>query len=285
MAQGAGLIRSAVEGGINFIDTAQSYKTYKHIREGLDGFDRSRLVVATKSGARTAAEMQAAFEEARDELGVERLDIFLLHLVKSPEDFRERQGALDVLLDLKSRSLIRAVGISCHNVTPLRCAIGNPLIDVSHPIFNKKGLGIKDGSAFDMLDVLNALSAEGKGIYAMKPLGGGLLSGHSVEAFDFIRCHEAINSVAVGMKDERELAFNLAYFRGEPVTEAMSESVAKVPRRLFINWLCNKCGACAQTCEQEALHMGEGRMEVDASKCILCGYCIPGCPQFAIRII
>ncbi len=283
--EGGRLIRRALDGGINFIDTAQGYKNYAHVKAGISGVDRSQLVIATKSHARTIAEMQAAFDQARSELGVEYLDIFLLHLVKSADDFSERRKALDLLLKLKAGGLIRAVGISCHNITPLRCAIGNSAIDICHMIFNRNGLGIKDGSISEMLDVVDKLHAEGKGIYAMKPLGGGLLVRNPVEALRFVKKQEAVHAVAIGMKDERELAFNLAFFRGEPVTDAISSGAAAVPRRLFINWMCNKCGACAKICEQEALSIGNERMEVDAKRCILCGYCIPECHQFAIRII
>ncbi len=279
------LIRLAFDGGVNFIDTAQSYGNYAHVKAGILGLDRDRLVIATKSAARTASEMQAAFDQARAEMDVERIDIFMLHSVRSHEDFQARRGALDLLLQLKARGFVRAVGLSTHALEPLRKIIGVKDIDVCHPIFNKDGLGIKNGGVSDMADVLAELHAEGKGVYVMKPLGGGRLAANAVESFEFVRRHEAVDAVAVGMKDDREIVFNLACFRDESVTDSMKRSVSSVPRRLHINFLCRKCGACVEFCEHEAVRMGNERAEVDAARCVLCGYCVEECPEFAIRVI
>ena len=38
-------------------------------------------------------------------------------------------------------------------------------------------------------------------------------------------------------------------------------------------------------CFPGTLTMGDIKAEVDESKCILCGYCAPECPEFAIRVI
>jgi aryl-alcohol dehydrogenase-like predicted oxidoreductase len=62
--QGGALIREAIERGVTFIDTAQGYSVYPHVREGIRGIDRERYVLATKSHAKTADDMQAAFDQA-----------------------------------------------------------------------------------------------------------------------------------------------------------------------------------------------------------------------------
>lgn len=283
--QAGALIRKAVQEGIAFIDTAQGYRNYPHVRAGIKGCTRQQLAIATKSHAKTSEEMQEAFDEACREMGLEYIDIFHIHLIASAEDFNNRHGALEKLKELKAEGRVKAIGMSAHTIEPFRHIIGNSDIDICYPSFNQKGFGINDGTVEEMAQVLKQLHDEGKGIYAMKPLGGGHLCAHFEEAFDFVRGHDCIDAVSVGMKDERELALNLAYFRGEEITDEMKKSVAGVERRLMINRLCRKCGKCVEVCEQNALQLGEKKAEVDLEKCIFCGYCAPECSVFAIRII
>ncbi|MGE5508443.1 MAG: aldo/keto reductase, partial [Chitinophagales bacterium] len=106
--EGAAAIRRAAELGINFFDTAQAYRTYEHLRVGLAGISEAGgrpLVIASKTMGKTAADAQAAVEEALRELGRERIDIFLLHNVLTPEDFDSRAGALEYLLRAKQEGL------------------------------------------------------------------------------------------------------------------------------------------------------------------------------------
>jgi uncharacterized protein len=48
---------------------------------------------------------------------------------------------------------------------------------------------------------------------------------------------------------------------------------------------CKGCGACEQFCPNDAIHVMDGRAVVDPERCLLCGYCVPHCPQFQIRLI
>ncbi len=47
-----------------------------------------------------------------------------------------------------------------------------------------RGIGIQDGSIEDMLMAIEEANKLGKGIYGMKPLGGGHLIGESEKAFN-----------------------------------------------------------------------------------------------------
>ncbi|MFC1582696.1 aldo/keto reductase [Planctomycetota bacterium] len=283
--QGGALIRKAIDEGITFIDAAQGYRVYPHMRAGLAGVDRERLVIVTKSHAHTADEMQAAFDDACSEMAIPYIDIFHLHLLASPEDFDSRTEALDKLKELRDKGLVKAIGVSAHSIAPFRHVIDHADIDIFYPTFNQGGFGINDGTIEEMTLVMQQAVDKGKGTYAMKPLGGGHLRGDFTGALDFVRGHDCIHAVSIGMKDETELELNLAYFRGEEITDAMKAGIETVDRQLMINGLCKQCGACIKACEQGALSMGEDKTEVDMEKCIFCGYCAPECPVFAIRVI
>ena len=76
-------------------------------------------------------------------------------------------------MDSKAKGIIRAVGISTHSVSAVRAAIEVSEIDVIFPIINIEGLGILHGTKADMEQAIRQASQKGKGVYAMKALGGG----------------------------------------------------------------------------------------------------------------
>jgi len=285
--EGGRLIRKAIERGVNFLDTAQSYRTYPHIRAALDSLpDKGRdVVISTKSAAKTYEEMAAAVDEARQALGRDVIDIFLLHAARVDASvFDERKGAYECLLDRKSMGVIRAVGISTHSVEVVRKAAEVDGIDIVFPIINVQGMGILHGTRDDMVQAIKAAAGAGKGLFAMKALAGGNLLSDIEGAFAYVRAIEGISAVAVGMVKEEELDINLAVFNDEPVPQALKTRVVNT-KKLIIQAFCIGCGRCVETCPNMAMEVVDGKARNDKSRCILCGYCAPVCPQFAIRLV
>jgi aryl-alcohol dehydrogenase-like predicted oxidoreductase/ferredoxin len=283
--EGGRLIRKAIERGVNFLDTAQSYGTYPHIRAALDSLpDRGRdVVISTKSAAKTYEEMAAAVLEARRALGRDVIDIFLLHAARVDASvFDERKGAYECLLDMKSKGIVRAVGISTHSVQVVGKATEVDGIDIVFPIINVRGMGILHGTRDDMVQAIKRAASAGRGLFAMKALAGGNLLSDIEGAFAYVRALEGISAVAVGMVDEEELEVNLAIFNGRPVP--LKTRVANT-KELVIQAFCIGCGKCVETCPNVAMEVVDGMARNDKSKCILCGYCAPVCPQFAIRLV
>ncbi len=276
------LIRMALDLGINFIDTAEVYGTQEYVGEALHGY-QGQVVVATKSNAATYDDMRASVERSLQELGVNCIDIYHLHAARvTPEVFREREGALECLKEFKARGQIRAIGVSTHVVGVVEAAARCDDIDVIFPIINTAGIGIVGGTREDMVRAIETAARAGKGLYAMKALGGGHLADDPVEAFGFVRGIPGISAVAVGVVSEKELDVDYRIFTGQPV--AGSET-GRARKRLLVMSFCQACGKCVEVCPNGALSLGEDRAVVDPAKCILCGYCNPVCPQFAIRLI
>ena len=115
LADGSKLIRKALEAGVNFIDTAQLYRNYGYIREALKGWS-NEVVIATKSYAYTEEMMENALEEARKELDLDQIPIFMLHEQESEHTIRGHWPALEYLLNAKVKGKVKAVGISTHYV-------------------------------------------------------------------------------------------------------------------------------------------------------------------------
>ncbi|MFQ5842402.1 MAG: aldo/keto reductase [Thermodesulfobacteriota bacterium] len=292
--EGGQTVKKAFESGINFFDTAQAYGTEGHLRKGLSGVD-DKAIISTKTRARTRDIAQRDFEASLKELDREYIDIYHLHLVRGAEDLAERRGALDFLLELKERGLIKAIGASVHTVEAARVVVAESDIDVLFPVLNSHGLGIIDGSIDDMVEVCKQADTRGMGIYAMKPLGGGHLRKSPQKPFGFLRNLGFVDSICVGMKSPAEVEMNVSIFEGREVSRETLAQIETVSRTLRIYDKCVGCGACLEACAQEALSLDrsqtdeskgkKGQSVVNKEKCILCGYCAEVCPEFVIRVI
>lgn len=280
----AAIIRQAVEWGVNFIDTAEVYRTQSYIGQALKGFS-APVTIATKSHAETYDLMARAVEKALNELQRDRIEIFHLHAARvNPDVFQVRAGALKFLHEMKDQKVISAVGISTHDVRIARLAAEREEIDVVFPIINIVGMGILNGSIEGMIEAINFAASRGKGVYAMKALAGGLLLDRMEESINWVRAIEGIHAVSVGVVSQAELIINLKLFgvSGLPEAEVISQKSKKL---LLLSRFCKGCGTCIDACPNHALSMAENKAVVDHDKCLLCGYCTPHCPEFAIRFI
>lgn len=286
VAEGADVILHALERGIDFIDTAQMYGSYPQVAAALSRWKGPSPVVASKSAARSREAMQAAVEECLQQTGLSHIDVFLLHAVHDAADIEARREALQYLREARELGLIKAIGASSHSALTIDLLANTAGIEVLHPMYNRDGIGILDATLAEMTDILKRARDRGIGIYAMKPLGGGHLRNDAAAALRWIFESQVVDSAVVGMTSCDEVDMNVAIVRDESVDAGFARKVAGRERRLFINGgLCQNCNACVETCQQKALRPGEKTPEIDHERCILCGYCAPVCPKFAIRII
>ncbi len=310
------ILAYAFDRGVNFLDTAQYYRNYPHIRAGLQKAKHGDdVVISSKAYVWDRPGTLAAVDEARRALDRDYIDIFMLHEQESIHTLRGHREALDTLFDLRERGVIRAVGISTHHVAAVEGALtladeGTPL-DVIHPLYNMAGIGIADGTESDMADALARLHDRGCGVFGMKSLGGGHLFRQAKEAFRFVLEKPFVDAVAVGMQSEAEVDANLALFSGLDVPESAAAAIGR-EKRLHIEEYCEGCGACVRRCPAGALSLADGRAEsddnpydhteafaaasgipeqaaqkhavCDPEKCVLCGYCTGVCPVFALKV-
>lgn len=281
-AQAVRLLEDALEAGVTFFDTAELYQTYPLVRDVL----RPPAVVATKAYAYTYEGMQDSLRRALAETRRERIDLFLLHEQESRLTLAGHAQALRCLVDARKAGVVGAVGVSTHAPAVVAAAAEMEDIDVIHPLLNYRGLGLLEGTLDQMLAAIAEAARAGKGIYAMKILGGGhlaagerragpqptvggrpggsppaqvpdRLSGTPEEAFAFIRGIRDIHAVAVGVKSREELLYDLALLAGETPPAEVAEAVAGKPRGLFIEEHCEGCGKCVERCRYGALALVE----------------------------
>ncbi|MCI7571255.1 MAG: aldo/keto reductase [Clostridiales bacterium] len=283
ISEGTSLMERAFSHGVNFLDTAEIYETYPYVKQALK--IKPDAIVCTKSYAYTKEMAEESFRKAVEGIGRDHIDIFMLHEQESGLTIRGHKEALDYFLDMKRKGYIRAVGLSTHYVECMRAACTHPELDVLFPLINKKGVGIADGTPEQMLEQIETAHKLGKGVFAMKPLGGGHLINDREEAMNYILGIDSLDAIAIGMQSIAEVDYNCALLAGKTPAEEDAIATKKAPRHLLIQDWCEGCGACVDRCANRALRLEKGRAEVDHEKCALCGYCATVCPQFTIKVI
>lgn len=283
LQQGSEIIKHALEQGINFIDTAEMYQTYPYISVALKNFHKD-VIISTKSYAYTAEMMRSSFDKARRALNRDYIDVFLLHEQENMYTIKGHREALEMLLELKSKKLIKAVGISTHHISGVKAALELPEIDIIHPLLNYTGLGIADGGREEMEQVVTTAVEMGKGVYTMKALGGGNLMLQVEQALKYA-FSLPVHAVAIGMKSLDEVDYNIEFMQKGIVGENLKNKVISQSRKLMIESWCQRCGKCVERCSQESLTLTPNGIYVDEKTCLLCGYCASVCSDFCIKII
>jgi predicted aldo/keto reductase-like oxidoreductase len=281
--KGAEVINHALDRGINFIDTAEYYDNYNMIKKSLTDTN-IRPVIATKSYAYTEEMAKRSIDKALNEMGIDNIDIFLLHEQESEYTLKGHMNAIEYFLKAKEQGMIKSFGISTHYIAGVKAATQADYIDVVHPIINIEGIGISDGSTKEMHEAIADCAKAGKGIYAMKIFGGGNLIAKYQDCFDYVDSIEGVNSIAIGMKNTKEVDFNIDYHLQHQFDKQEFEQISST-KGLHIEKHCILCKECIARCSSNALSLIDGKIVVDKSKCTLCGYCCKVCKDFAIKVI
>ena len=281
---GASVLRYALECGINFLDTAEYYETYPYIKKALEGTN-FEPVIASKSLGLTYGEMKHAIEEARSALNRDVIDIFLLHEVRNDPDWDNRAGAWEYLQEAKSKGLVKAIGLSTHHVDVAAKASEIKEIDILFPLINFQSLGIRKGygpgSKEEMAAEIKKAALSGKGVFAMKVFGGGNLTGHYLQAIEYVRNLEGISSMMIGFGFHHEIDRIIEVMNGT-IDPNYAPDITK--KKIHIDQGdCEGCGACIERCPNHAIYFNRsGLAEIDHTICLTCGYCAPKCPVRAI---
>ncbi len=193
-SQDASLIRHALDRGVNFFDTAESYRfgwSEEAMGEGLKGVPRDRFVLTskTKAGASDSeAEMMTALEGSLRRLQTDYLDIYFNHAVNNVDRMKNEAWARFTERAV-AEGKIRFRGMSGHGSRLARCldyAIDNDLVDVilcAYSFGEDPDLYAKLRHTFhfvaiqsDLPPVLDKAREKNIGVIAMKTLMGARLN-------------------------------------------------------------------------------------------------------------
>jgi diketogulonate reductase-like aldo/keto reductase len=161
-------VAEALRVGYRLIDTAASYFNEREVGEGIrtSGLDRSDVFVETKLWISDYGYDEAlhAFEKSAGKLGVDQIDLLLLHQPLTA-DFSRTIGAYKALETLLADGKVRAIGVS--NVMP--DALERLLAETSVvPAVNQ----VEVHPYFSQPDVQAANAEHGILTQAWSPMGG-----------------------------------------------------------------------------------------------------------------
>ena len=289
--QAVKVIRRALDGGFNWIDTANDYgNSEERIGKAIKSYSRSAVLVFTKGTGRNPETLREQIELSLKRLQVDYIDLYQFHIVPDRETWQTMQenGTLDLVLEYREKGRIRHIGASAHSRDAARAVIEHPEIEVLQFPFN---FIVEDEGR----EVLDACREKDIGFIAMKPFGGGALE----DAASCIRYLLAVPDIVAdpGFEHIEEIHEVLSLWKeGAALTEENLKNIERLRRELGTRF-CRRCGYC-MPCPQEvhivtlmtmetlvkrfpADRLSEGWLSgagESADKCIECGECEQKCP-------
>ncbi|MBC8876616.1 MAG: aldo/keto reductase [Planctomycetes bacterium] len=190
-------MKLAYDQGINFIDTADAYGDgygESVVGEAIKDLPRDELVIVTKvfnhfnpDGSRypdlTPDHVAERCEASLGRLGLDTIDLYLLHLYDQLTPLADIAGTLERLRD---QGKVRAIGVSNHSVEQLRAQRRCGAYSVIQPPYSLIDPVGESG-------LLPYCQSENVGVMVYSPLHKGLLTGKytGTETFDDFRGYHA----------------------------------------------------------------------------------------------
>ncbi|HXU02558.1 MAG TPA: aldo/keto reductase [Polyangia bacterium] len=190
--------------GLTFFETADDYGAHPYIAEAVRQVGRQNVVVLTKTEAQTASAMKADLDRFRSDLGIDMIDIVLLHNKQSATWTTECAGAMDVLSQAKESGIIRAHGVSCHTLAALQLAAATPWVEIDQARVNPDGI-LMDADPATVIGVLTQMKASGKGVIGMKILGEGQLGNQVDRAIGHAVGLDCIDAFTIGFTSNAQM--------------------------------------------------------------------------------
>jgi aryl-alcohol dehydrogenase-like predicted oxidoreductase len=201
----ADLLHFGYDQGLVFWDSADAYQTHPHLKEALKRIPREKVTILTKTRAQTAEAMRADLDRFRREVGTDYFDIVLLHAVTSANWPDERAGAMEVLSEAHQKGIVRTHGVSCHSVEALKTAARTSWVHVDLARINPIGVNM-DTEPGEVVTILRAMKAAGKGVIGMKILAEGVMRDRVEQSLSYALSLDCLDCFTIGAANRQELA-------------------------------------------------------------------------------
>ncbi len=109
------VVRTAIDLGVNLLDTAEAYGTEEIVGAAIGSHDRDKLVISTKAllgASGTAEDVARRVEASLKRLGLDYVDIFHFHAVNPAAYEHHRDVLAPALMKLKEQGKVRHIGIT-----------------------------------------------------------------------------------------------------------------------------------------------------------------------------
>jgi predicted aldo/keto reductase-like oxidoreductase len=285
------VVRRCLDLGITFLDTANGYTTSEErIGKAIKG-RREGVVLATKSGARTADDIKGHLKLSLERLGTDYIDLYQFHGVSRAEHLKivlDPGGLLAIVEEARKAGVVKHIGITSHSMDIAKEAVKSDCFETLMFPFNF----ITDEAADELLPLCREHDV---GFIAMKPMGGGMLENATV-AFKYLFQFPDIVPIP-GIEKTHEIEEIVRLLEEQPqMTEPEWQEMQRLKKELGTRF-CHRCDYCqpctveipistVMTCrsffkrmppERFFGGMVDGAME-KAANCTECGECEARCP-------
>ena len=262
------LIYHAIDGGVNFIDTAYLYgDSEKFLGEILQGEYKNKVKLCTKLPAiniKKYEDMEKILDEQLKRLQRDSIDYYLIHSIDLKSINRLlKKDLIKFLNKAKSEGKIKHVGFSYHgSKEEFEIVVDGYDWDVVMVQFN-----YFDENVQASVEGIEYAASKGMGIFVMEPLKGGILAGRMPEdaekifkdanpnksnaewAFQWVLNNRNVTCVLSGMNSLNQLDENLKIAKNTlPMSMTFEElEVVEKVKRVMRNSLkinCSTCGYC-----------------------------------------
>ena len=184
-------VRTALALGYRHLDTAEMYGNEAEVGEGLraSGVDRGEVFLTTKVWPQhfRAPALRRAADDSLRRLGVEHVDLLLLHWPSDDVPLAETVGALN---EVAAQGKTRAIGVSNFSAGLLQEAVA---LSTAPIVCDQVQLHVLNPQAA----LRRRARAEGIAVTAYSPLAKGRLAGHPVLARIGERYGKSASQVAI----------------------------------------------------------------------------------------
>ena len=243
------VIVKAFEMGVNWFDTAHSYKVAGEPSEQAVGRvlkgKRDKAYICTKVSAGSPASMLNALETSLQRLQTDHVDLLLIHGASSRGAVLD-PNAMEALQQAKQSGKTRFIGVSTHSnmAECINAAVGAKIYDAVLTAYNFE-------APQPLKDAVAAAKSAGVGIIAMKtqrgnfasPAGG--LTPHQA-ALKWVLDDPNVTCAIPGIRSFTQLESNMAVMRKRLTyfDRRRLERYAAATAGMY----CIGCGECAGTC-------------------------------------
>ena len=191
------LLHGYHENGLRFFDSADSYGSHPDVAAAVKQLPRDKVTVLTKTDHRKPHDVRKDLDRYRRELGIDTIDIVLIHCVTEGDWTTRYRGVMDVLSEAKAKGVIRAHGVSCHSFEALQAAAASPWVEIDLVRLNPIGSHM-DAGPEKVLPVIQQMRAQGKATVGMKILGQGDLRDRPAEAVRYAVGSGVLDAFTIG---------------------------------------------------------------------------------------
>lgn len=248
------IVKLAIDGGMNYIDTARVYGD-SEVKLGiaLKGI-RDKVIISSKAIRRDLEGFKVSFETTLKNLQTDYIDIFFVHDVSTEANWQavQKNGIIDYLKELKAEGKVRHIACSTHDSVIGAKMINSDIFEVVMLAYNPSNPEVDQ-------DLIPLAKSKDMGIVIMKPFGGGILT-------------EA-RSKQLGFEITAEEALRFAASNADVTTV-----IPGLDKPEYVE-LALKVGSSDLVMTEEERQAIIGKISIKGKNyCRGCGYCKP-CPQ------